>query len=88
MPDAIPWQNIANLLFAGLMVLGGYLWTQTASTVASEKKRNEKQDVEIARLQEWRLAQDETIRLLREELKRMNEKLDRLLSLGRPGSAT
>ncbi len=81
-----PWQNIANLLFGFLISLGGYLWKQTAETLAAEKNRNEKQDVEIAKLQEWRIAEERRNQDLGDRLKRMEEKLDQILYAKRIGA--
>lgn len=74
-----PWQTLANILFISLITLGGYVWNGTVqrvqlleATVASRGER-------IAVLEVRTTQQEETIRVLRGELLRMNDKLDLLV---------
>lgn len=75
----VPWQTIANWVFVGFMVLAGYIWNQTISDLRQTQTTNATQTVDIARLQEWRIAQEESNGRLTKQLDDINRKLDRLL---------
>lgn len=76
--NALPWQTIANLLFAALIALGGFVWTQATNSLAAQQTINEKQAVDIAKLQAWTVAHDKTVDVFRQEMQRLNDKLDRM----------
>lgn len=82
-PAMLSWERVAHIATAALIALGGYLWNQTTHTVAELQVQTATQEVNIARLQEWRLAQEQINARLSSDLKDINDKLDDLLALSR-----
>lgn len=76
---SIPWQTIIQALLAGFIVLGGYVWNQTVQRVQTLETTVASRGERIAVLEVRSEQQNESIRLLRNELLRMNDKLDALL---------
>lgn len=78
-----PWQVLANILFAALITLGGYVWSGTVQRVQTLETTVSSRGERIAVLEVRSTQQDESIRVLRDQLQRMNDKLDQLLRQSR-----
>lgn len=79
-------QTIANWVFVLFMALIGYAWNQNLADqkqnqadLKLDRALNAEQAVDIARLQEWRSAQEKMNELFLKQLDDINRKLDRLL---------
>lgn len=82
-----PWQTLANLLFAALIALGGYVWTENARQVRELQVDAIAKAQQIVRLEERRDAQERLIGELQGQLRRMEDKLDKALDERRSGGS-
>lgn len=75
----LSWQKVANVASAVLFVIGGYIGTESIKQVQNLQTTAGSQAQQIARLEERRDAQERVNGELSERLRRMEDKLDRVL---------